>query len=200
MAKPAIHGDLLPMRDAEVVLYRDFFGLAEAQTFFTRLLAEVNWQPQEIKIFGKFVPVPRRVSWYGDAGTDYSYSGITVHPQPWIAPLTEIKARLDTYAGVTFNSVLCNLYRDGKDSIGWHSDDEPELGTDPVVGSVSFGAPRLFHFRHKQDKALRMKIELSHGSFLLMRGPTQHYWSHQLPKTAKQVGPRINLTYRAVRT
>jgi alkylated DNA repair dioxygenase AlkB len=200
MAKPAIQGELLPMRDAEVVLYRDFFGQAEADTFFTRLTAEVNWQPQEVKIFGKFVPVPRLVSWYGDPGTDYSYTGITVHPQPWIAPLTEIKARLDTCAGVTFNSVLCNLYRDGKDSIGWHSDDEYELGTNPVVGSVSFGAPRVFHFRHKQDKSLRTKVELSHGSFLLMRGPTQHCWSHQLPKTAKQVSPRINLTYRVIHT
>jgi alkylated DNA repair dioxygenase AlkB len=101
---------------------------------------------------------------------------------------------------VTFNSVLCNLYRDGKDSIGWHSDDEYELGTNPVVGSVSFGAPRVFHFRHKQDKSLRTKVELSHGSFLLMRGPTQHCWSHQLPKTAKQVSPRINLTYRVIHT
>jgi alkylated DNA repair dioxygenase AlkB len=200
MAKPAIHGELLPMRDAEVVLYRDFFGQAEADAFFTRLTAEVNWQPQKVKIFGKFVPVPRLVSWYGDPGTDYSYTGITVHPQPWIAPLTEIKARLDTCAGVTFNSVLCNLYRDGKDSIGWHSDDEYELGTNPVVGSVSFGAPRVFHFRHKQDKSLRTKVELSHGSFLLMRGPTQHCWSHQLPKTAKQVSPRINLTYRVIHT
>jgi alkylated DNA repair dioxygenase AlkB len=200
MAKPAIHGELLPMRDAEVVLYRDFFGQAEADAFFTRLTAEVNWQPQEVKIFGKFVPVPRLVSWYGDPGTDYSYTGITVHPQPWIAPLTEIKARLDTCAGVTFNSVLCNLYRDGKDSIGWHSDDEYKLGTNPVVGSVSFGAPRVFHFRHKQDKSLRTKVELSHGSFLLMRGPTQHCWSHQLPKTAKQVSPRINLTYRVIHT
>ena len=200
MDKSALQGERLDMRDAEVVFYRDFFGTAEADHFFTRLMAEVNWQSQEVKIFGKFVPVPRRVSWYGDAGTDYSYSGITVHPQPWIAPLTEIKSRLDECAGVTFNSVLCNLYQDGQDSIGWHSDNEPELGTNPVVGSVSFGAPRVFHFRHKKEKSLRMKVELPHGSFLLMRGPTQHNWNHQLPKTTKQVNPRINLTYRMIHT
>lgn len=200
MQKPDMCGERLSMRDAEVVFYRDFFSPTEAEAFFTRLMAEVNWQPQEVKIFGKFVPVPRRVSWYGDTGTDYSYSGITVHPQSWIEPLMEIKTRLDACAGVTFNSVLCNLYRDGQDSIGWHSDAEPELGTNPVVGSVSFGAPRVFHFRHKQDKSLRMKVELPHGSFLLMRGPTQHHWSHQLPKTTKQVGPRINLTYRVIHT
>jgi alkylated DNA repair dioxygenase AlkB len=198
MEKLAIYGERLPIPDAEVVLYRDFFGDAEADTFFMRLMAEINWQLQQVKIFGKWVPVPRRVSWYGDAGADYSYSSITVHPQPWIAPLIEIKARLDACAGVAFNGVLCNLYRDGQDSIGWHSDDEPELGTNPVVGSVSFGAPRIFHFRHKQDKSLRMKVELPHGSFLLMRGPTQHYWKHQIPKTAKQVSPRINLTYRVI--
>ena len=115
-------------------------------------------------------------------------------------PLTEIKSRLDECAGVTFNSVLCNLYQDGQDSIGWHSDNEPELGTNPVVGSVSFGALRVFHFRHKKEKSLRMKVELPHGSFLLMRGPTQHNWNHQLPKTTKQVNPRINLTYRMIHT
>ena len=91
MAKPALHGELLPMRDAKVVLYRDFFGQSEADAFFTQLMVEINWQPQEVKMFGKMVPVPRHVSWYGDAGTDYSYSGITVHPQPWIPSLAEIK-------------------------------------------------------------------------------------------------------------
>ena len=188
----------LSLPDADVTLYHTFFPVAEADGLFDRLRAQVNWQEQHVMIFGKPVLVPRLVAWYGDEGTDYTYSGITVHPQAWIDSLLHIKERIDAEAGIEFNSVLCNLYRNGRDSISWHSDSEPALGHNPVIGSISLGAVRTFHLRYNKDKTLRVKLDLPHGSFLLMRGGTQHSWKHQLPKTARPVGPRINLTFRVV--
>lgn len=141
---------------------------------------------------------PRLTAWYGDAGKDYSYSGITMQPLAWTDTLMAIKQSADKVAGVSFNSALLNLYRDGKDSMGWHRDNEKELGTNPVIASVSFGAPRRFLLRHYTDKKLVREIVLTHGSLLLMRGETQHYWEHSIPKTAKPAGSRINITFRIV--
>ena len=141
---------------------------------------------------------PRLTAWYGDAGIAYRYSGITMQPEPWTRMLNEIKTRLEKFSGFTFNSVLLNLYRDGQDSMGWHRDDEKELGKNPAIGSVSFGDCRKFMIRHVQDRSLKNAINITNGSLLLMAGEMQHYWQHSIPKTAKPAGVRINLTFRKI--
>jgi alkylated DNA repair dioxygenase AlkB len=128
----------------------------------------------------------------------YKFSGIHLEPEPWIPTLLKVKEKVDEIAKVNFNSVLLNLYRDGNDGISWHTDAEPELGNNPVIGSVSFGGARRFMFRHKHNQELKTEIELIDGSFLLMAGATQHFWQHQIPKTSKRVQPRINLTFREI--
>lgn len=189
---------LLHMPDAEVYLANNFFSPAESDTLLTDLTANIAWEQKAINIMGKQVMQPRLIAWYGDAGKSYRYSGLTVHPLPWTATMLDMKARVEAAANVTFNSVLLNLYRDGQDSVGWHSDDEPELGTNPVIASVSLGAVRTFQFKHKQNTDLKQSVELTHGSLLLMRGTTQHFWKHQIPKTKKPLGARINLTFRVI--
>jgi len=185
--------------DAEVLLFSEFFSSAESDQLFASLLTNTQWGQGEIKLYGRVYSEPRLTAWHGDEGKRYSYSGLTLHPLPWTETLLAIKTRVDEAAGVTFNSVLLNLYRDGRDSNGWHQDNEPELGRNPVIASVSFGAARRFQMRHKQRADLpRLDIDLEHGSLLLMAGPTQHFWQHQIPKTAKPVGQRINLTFRVI--
>ncbi|HSF33315.1 MAG TPA: alpha-ketoglutarate-dependent dioxygenase AlkB [Candidatus Tectomicrobia bacterium] len=189
----------LEMPEADVVLYRTCFTGLQSDAFFEELQRNASWNQEKIKLYGKLIDLPRLTAWYGDEGRSYTYSGITVTPIPWMLVLLEIKKEIEVLSGVIFNSVLLNLYRDERDSVSWHSDDEPELGRDPVIGSVSFGATRSFQFKHKQNRTLRQKIELPHGSFLLMRGPTQHCWLHQVPKETKVRGPRINLTFRVIK-
>jgi alkylated DNA repair dioxygenase AlkB len=189
----------LEMSEADVIFYRAFFTEAQANVFYEELYRNVSWKQEQIKLYGKLIDLPRRTAWYADEGRSYTYSGITVTPNPWMPVLREIQKEIEAVSGVIFNSVLLNLYRGERDSVAWHSDDEPELGCDPVIGSVSFGATRRLQFKHKRDKALRQKIDLPHGSFLLMRGPTQHCWMHQVPKETKPHGPRINLTFRVIK-
>ncbi len=141
---------------------------------------------------------PRLTAWYGDPDKKYSYSGITMAPTNWTTPLMAIKSRVDDCAGVQFNSVLLNYYRDGKDSMGWHRDNEKELGLNPVIASVTFGASRNFQLRHYRDKKSLVQVSLQHGSLLLMKGATQHFWEHQLPKTTKVMSPRLNMTFRVI--
>lgn len=188
----------LTMPDAEVYLDREFFTSAESDNLLADLTANIAWEQKAIQFMGKQVMQPRLIAWYGDAGKSYSYSGLTVHPLPWTPTLLNMKTRVESLANVTFNSVLLNQYRTGQDSVGWHSDGEPELGTNPVIASVSLGAARNFQFKHKSNPDLKLTIELTHGSLLLMRGTTQHFWKHQIPKTKKEVGPRINLTFRVI--
>lgn len=188
----------LSMPDAEVYLDPAFFNAEEADALLADLTANIAWEQKAIQFMGKQVMQPRLVAWYGDEGKSYSYSGQTMHPLDWTPTLLNMKARLDAAAQVTFNSVLLNLYRYGQDSMGWHSDDEPELGTNPVIASVSLGATRTFQFKHKQNPDLKLSLDLTHGSLLLMRGGTQHFWKHQVPKTKKPLGPRINLTFRVI--
>lgn len=185
--------------DADITYYPEFFPPAESDHLFSELLNNTRWGQGRIRLYGKFYPEPRLTAWHGDEGMIYSYSGLTLHPLPWTETLLEIKARVDAAAGVEFNSVLLNLYRDGRDSNGWHQDNEPELGRNPVIASVSFGATRRFQMRHKLRKDLpRLDVDLDHGSLLLMSGPTQHFWQHQIPKTSKPIGQRINLTFRVI--
>jgi alkylated DNA repair dioxygenase AlkB len=187
------------MADADVIFYRTFFTEAQSNDFYKELDSNANWKQEKIKLYGKLIDLPRLTAWYGDEGKSYTYSGITVTPDPWMPALLEIKKEIEVVSGVNFNSVLLNLYRGARDSVGWHSDDEPELGRNPVIGSVSFGATRSFQFKHKHNDAQRREIALPHGSYLLMRGPTQHYWLHQVPKKTKVHEPRINLTFRVIK-
>ncbi|WP_204102867.1 MULTISPECIES: alpha-ketoglutarate-dependent dioxygenase AlkB [Spirulina sp. CCY15215] len=185
--------------DGQVILYPNFFSIEESDRFFSDLYDCIKWKQDTIKIFGKKMFLPRLTAWYGDEGQSYTYSGIEQHPDPWIPQLKSIKSKVEDISEVNFNSVLLNLYRTGKDSVSWHSDDEPELGTNPIIASVSFGATRRFSLKHKISKDRKVHIDLESGSLLLMKGETQHCWQHQIPKTSKSVKPRINLTFRVIK-
>ena len=161
------------------------------------------FQPFSIKIYGKETPIPRLQSWHGDENVAYQYSGKTLTTEPWTPALLKLKTELETFCknrlgDIRFNSVLCNLYRDGQDSMGWHSDDEPELGKNPIIASVSLGETRPFKLQHKKDKTLKWQVPLEHGGLLIMAGETQHYWRHHIPKSQRPLKPRINLTFRWV--
>lgn len=190
---------LLKMPDAEVSYHADLFTQAESDDLLNALQHNIDWRQDQIKMYGKVIPLPRLTAWYGDSGKSYTYSGITMEALAWTPELLTIKHRIEPIAGVEFNSVLLNYYRSGNDSMAWHADDEPELGRNPIIGSVSFGAARFFHFKHKSLPQEKRKFELQHGSFLLMGGTTQHFWLHQIPKTTKPIAPRINLTFRVIR-
>lgn len=186
--------------DASIQYFPEFFSTTQANGMLQKLISGITWKQNTIKMYGKENPVPRLEAWYGDPGKSYTYSGITMQPTPWNDDLKIIKDAIEPASGVVFNSVLINHYRDGKDRVAWHSDDEKELGRNPVIGSVSLGAERNFKLRHKQHKVNGQKkqITLRHGSFLLMKGSTQHHWMHEIPRTAKPIGPRINLTFRVI--
>lgn len=183
--------------DGELLLYPQFFAREVADTLLRELTEQISWKQERIKVYGKEHDVPRLTAWYGDANKRYSYSGITVEAAPWTEPLLQIKQKIEGVSEQTFNSVLLNLYRNGADSVAWHSDDEPEMG--PVIASVSFGEQRPFQLRHKKNSFLKKAIGLPHGSLLMMGGTTQQYWMHQLPKSSRNLQPRINLTFRTVR-
>jgi alkylated DNA repair dioxygenase AlkB len=188
----------LPILDAEVTFYPEFFSAEESSTLFQQLVDQIQWKQELARFGGKAVPLPRLTAWYGDEGKSYRYSGITVNPIPWTPLLLSIKERVEAASQVKFNSVLLNFYRGERDSVAWHSDDEQELGQNPVIASVSFGATRKFQFKHKTNTDQRLAVDLTPGSLLLMAGATQHFWKHQIPKTTKPVDPRINLTFRVI--
>lgn len=189
---------ILNLPDAEIVLYERFFSQEESSELFNKLFEEIKWRNDKIKLYGKEFVLPRKTAWYGDSDRHYTYSGIHLQPESWTASLLKIKARIETVAQTTFNSVMLNLYRDGNDGISWHTDAESELGRNPIIGSISFGETRRFMLRHRRNKDIKTEIDLSDGSFLLMSGPTQHYWQHQIPKTSRHLSPRINLTFRTI--
>jgi alkylated DNA repair dioxygenase AlkB len=186
--------------DASVRYYQNFLPKDVADAYFLELQENTPWQNDPITLFGKTYPQPRMTSLHGHTTDSYGYSGIVMQPNPMNKTLLDIEAKISSYCSETFSTVLLNLYRDGKDSNGWHADDEPELGKNPVIASVSLGAERFFHLKHKHDKTQRLKFTLAHGSLLLMEGKTQHFWKHQIAKTSRTVGPRINLTFRKVLT
>lgn len=188
----------LTMPDADVLFYASFFSESESNRYFETLHKTIQWEQQAVQMFGKTIAMPRLTAWYGDEGRAYSYSGISHQPHAWTEDLLAIKTKVEAVAELSFNSVLLNLYRDGADSVGWHSDDEPELGKNPVIASVSFGDTRTFQFKHKEDTEQRLSIDLSNGSVLLMRGTTQHHWKHRIPKTKKAKSSRMNLTFRVI--
>jgi alkylated DNA repair dioxygenase AlkB len=189
---------ILDLPNAEILYYPHFFTIEEADGIYQELLEKTPWQQDTIKLFGKTHLQPRLTALYGNENKPYSYSNIKMEPHPWNPLLREINLKLASEINNTFTSVLLNLYRDGKDSNGWHADNEKELGKNPVIASLSFGAERTFHLQHNTEKTLKHKIILEHGSLLVMKGTTQHYWKHQIPKTAKEIGNRINLTFRNI--
>ena len=188
----------LPLPDAELRFDPHWLGPVEADALMAALQAEVPWEVHRIRIFGREVDSPRLSCWIGDPEARYRYSGTMFEPLPWPSALQPVRERLQRTLGVPFNSVLANLYRDGRDAMGWHSDSEPELGPAPVIASVSLGATRRFAFKHRDDPQRKLALELPHGSLLVMSGATQRLYRHALPRTTRPVGPRINLTFRRI--
>ena len=185
--------------DADIEYYPTFFESNRADEFFEKLKNEIPWQQDNITVFGKMHPQPRLTALFGNEGKPYSYSNIVMQPNTWNPLLLFIKNEIEEICQENFTTVLLNYYRDGKDSNGWHADNEKELGRNPVIVSVSFGSERSFHLQHNTIKEQKLKINLEHGSLLIMKGTTQHYWKHQIPKTAAAIGSRINLTFRIIK-
>ena len=158
----------------------------------------IQWQQDVVSMFGKSHPLPRLSAWYGDSDRPYTYSGITLQPKPWNDLLKEIQTAIAPVCRRTFNSVLLNWYRSGDDHISWHTDAEPELGTNPLIASVNFGASRRFLIRRKDDHSIKLELPLHHGSVLVMAGALQHHWQHSVPKQKKVKTNRINLTFRNI--
>ncbi|WP_036143928.1 alpha-ketoglutarate-dependent dioxygenase AlkB family protein [Luteibacter sp. 9135] len=182
---------------AEVDIAPAWLPRDEADALLASLLATLPWEVHRIRMFGRQVDSPRLSAWIGDADAAYRYSGTRFVPHPWLAPLRMLRDRVATACGTSFNSVLANLYRNGADRMGWHSDDEPELGPEPIIASVSLGAPRTFRFRHTAGGPA-VAVELPHGSLLRMAGATQRLYKHELPARRRVDAPRINLTFRQV--
>ena len=189
----------LQLPDSDIVYYPNFLGAKEADHYFKSIKATTPWQQDDITVFGKTYPQPRLTALFGENSKPYSYSNITMHPHAFTAELLELRNKLQMEIGVHFTSCLLNLYRHGKDSNGWHSDDEKALGKNPIIASISLGQERYFHLKHKLKKDLKQKLLLEHGSLLLMKGETQHCWYHQIPKTAKTIQERINITFRVIK-
>lgn len=191
--------NVLP-KDGEVLYYPGFLSREESDIMLSELLKKVKWKQEKIRMYGKMINIPRLTAWYGDADKQYTYSSIKMRPHVWTEVLLDIKKRIEEKAGVEFSSVLLNLYRNGDDAVAWHSDNERELGEEPVIASLSLGTSRAFRFRHIEDKKLIRSIELTHGSLLIMSGKTQEKWQHEVPKKKGIMLPRVNLTFRTIRT
>ena len=183
----------------ELCLFPRLVGESESESLFAKLLEETRWVQESITLYGKTCLSPRLTAWHGDPGKSYKYSGIHHSPLPWTAGLTGIRQLVQQAAEVEFNSVLLNLYRSGIDSVSWHADDEPELGRNPVIASVSLGAARTFQLKHKTRRGEKRALVLQNGSCLVMKGSTQHNWLHQVPKEPSAAGQRINLTFRVIK-
>ena len=189
--------NLLPF-DGEVIYSPHFFSPDESERYLHLLKTEIQWKQEPVVLFGKRIMQPRLTAYCGDPNHPYSYSGITMISQPWYPFMNEIKKSVEHFTHHSFNGVLLNYYRHGQDSMGWHRDNEKELGVNPVIASVSFGAERKFQFRHYRQKEKMISIILQNGSLLIMKGSTNHHWEHQLPKTKTVNTERINLTFRSV--
>jgi alkylated DNA repair dioxygenase AlkB len=199
---------LITLPDADLLFIENFYTPSVSDAFLAQLSAELAWEQGEITIFGKKIAEPRLSAWYGDAGKTYTYSGKVQEPLAWHDALISIKnsaekvinSELNQHLSsvFNFNSVLCNYYRNGQDSMGFHSDNEKELGQNPTIASVNFGESRRFIFRRRDDKTIKHELVLTHGSLLVMSGAVQHHWVHAVPKEPKRTKPRINLTFRHI--
>ena len=189
----------VPLIDGDARFISGFLTGPQSDAYFAELLDLVDWRQHTIRIRGRKVASPRLSAWYGDPDAHYSYSGLSLEPRPWLPVILELKARVETVCDASFNSVLLNLYRDGADSMGWHSDDEPELGERPEIASLSLGATRRFRLRHRRRKDLEpVAIDLENGSLLIMKGETQRFWKHHVPKSKRVAESRVNLTFRNI--
>lgn len=187
------------LEDGEYWFMRDFLSEDQAIQQESLLLNTIEWKQEEVYVFGKKYKEPRKTAWYGDENCVYSYAGKKNHPVPWTEALFQLKSDIEALIpGVLFNSVLLNQYRDGNDKMGWHSDNEKELGKNPIIASLSLGATRFFDLKHKRIKSLKKRLELPAGSLLIMCGSTQENWLHQVPQQKKVKDSRINLTFRRV--
>lgn len=196
-AQPTAPASTLP--DGDLRLLTQFLPADEGQLLLQALTEQLTWARHRVRLFGREHHTPRLCAWYGDADAQYAYSGQALDPLPWPPVLAALRRRLETDIGGQFNSVLCNLYRDGADSMGWHADDEASLGPQPVIASLSLGAVRRFSLRHRRRELPTRHLMLGHGDLLIMAGETQRHWLHAVPKTRRPVGARINLTFRTVR-
>jgi alkylated DNA repair dioxygenase AlkB len=185
--------------NAELLEYPQIIDLAKADQMLKRLIADIPWRQEHLRIAGKLRAIPRLQCWMGDSVSEYGYSGVRLTPCPWHETVRTIHDRVADLSATTFNSVLINFYRDGQDSVAWHADDEAELGDTPVIASVSLGAERIFELKQKyQTPAKKYKLSLRHGSLLIMGGTMQQHWLHQLPKEKGLLEARINLTFRNI--
>lgn len=196
----------IALPDAEVALWPHWLAPVEADALFAELRQAVAWETHRIRLFGRELDTPRLSCWIGDPGASYTYSRTRFEPRPWPAALAALRGRLERACAARFNSVLANLYRDGDDAMGWHSDDEPELGAQPVIASLSLGAERRFRFRRRRARGEPARpgdtseLPLPHGSLLRMAGATQRLYRHDLPRVRGLDAPRINLTFRRIDT
>ena len=195
-----LFSDPLPtLPDAELTYHAHWLDSVTADAWLSALLGETPWAQPSVQLYGRQYPVPRLVAWYGDAEASYRYSGLTHRPLAWTPRLAEIRARVEAAVGQSLNGVLLNYYRDGQDSMGWHSDDEAELGRNPLIASLNLGGKRRFDLRRKGSNRIEHSLLLEHGSLLVMAGPTQHHWQHQVAKTRSPCAPRLNLTFRLIK-
>jgi alkylated DNA repair dioxygenase AlkB len=177
---------------------REYLSIVDADRLFEKLRDLPGWRQDHIRVYGKTHPLPRLHRWFADSNEPYRWSGVAMEPEPFPAFLDDLRAHINSDGGVHFNTALGNFYRDGRDGVSWHADDEPELGPEPVIASLSLGATRRFLLRKKADHTQCLEFKLTHGSLLWMSGDTQQVWQHSIPKASPTVGPRINLTFRAI--
>lgn len=189
---------LTVVHNGEYLFFKNFFSKTESENYLSSLIRTIQWKQESMNMYGKKIDFPRLTAWYGDNDKPYTFSGITLQPLTWTTEILEIKNKIEPVSKVIFNSVLLNRYRSGNDSISWHTDAESELGKNPVIASVNFGATRKFQLRHINTKE-KIDIELSNGSLLIMQGELQHFWQHQVPKTKEIKTERINLTFRVIK-
>jgi len=195
---PETKSEFRQIQNGEFLYIENLFDVKSSDFYFQSFLKDIEWKQEKMNMYGKEILFPRLTAWYGDNDKPYTFSGITLRPNEWTEVLTQIKMKIETKTTAIFNSVLLNLYRNGNDSISWHTDAEKELGVNPVIASVNFGATRKFQLKHTETKE-KIELELTHGSLLIMQGELQHFWKHQVPKTKKEVKERINLTFRVIK-
>jgi len=186
---------IFELPDAEVMLIDNFFSKEESDYYYTTLLNQTNWHEYDMPMYDKIVTAPRMISWFEDKGN----IGADAATPELTTDLQNIRKRIEQETQLKFNAVLLNLYRNGNDGVSWHSDKTDKSGINPIIASVTFGETRMFRLRHKERKDVpQVEIPLHHGTFLLMSGTTNSFWQHQIPKTARAILPRINLTFRQV--
>lgn len=196
---PAPERNRLQLDDGEVYYQAEVDLGVPAMTLCASLIESVPWRAEDIVVWGKTFPQPRLIAWYGDPGRTYNYSGIRLNPIPWTPELQRVRERVQSATDALYNSVLLNYYRNERDSMGFHSDDEAELGRCPTIASISLGEERTLIFQHKRDSTKRpVRLSLASGSLLLMKGETQKNWNHGIPKERGRRGPRVNLTFRLI--